>query len=393
MCLFAKGRWGGQPWAEQGARERSEWLTRVLWLYIILLNGSERHPILINNNSRDNLLSEAFRPNDIKFYRLILLWKIFIFILILTSTLSLEYGRNLRIRLPTECPFTAEKCTHPIIIDEQCLEPAPKAVKWLKLHFEPNHNISIHCTKSLGTSGLWKDKTTPLTRWKTYPLQCKRDGQGNHNSYLILRFWIPWTQYYNMQQDGDIHEVSTDIEHELFLFTNAIVLSAEAGLIPTDLYLEQTRDMAIVRWATALPDNNIATAFFPPDFPLQDSCRFPSHRRTASSKVEAMKPKTWDSTSFTAVQSVLPIDDIVRKVRLIFKKWPVARKPNIWSPPSGEECGYYDNTIKTVREPIYENGNCATTLSTMAAGHRSGRLAIHDITEVYCCAHPSDKGR
>jgi len=45
----------------------------VLWLYIILLNKSGRHPILITNDSRENLLSEAFRLNDIKFYRLILL--------------------------------------------------------------------------------------------------------------------------------------------------------------------------------------------------------------------------------------------------------------------------------------------------------------------------------
>ena len=58
----------------------------------------------MTNDPRENLLSEAVRLNDIKFYRLILLCIIFIFILILTSTLSLWCGRNLRIRLPTECP-------------------------------------------------------------------------------------------------------------------------------------------------------------------------------------------------------------------------------------------------------------------------------------------------
>jgi len=46
-----------------------------------------RQPILITKDPRENLLSEAFRVNDIKFYRLILLSIIFIFILILTSTL------------------------------------------------------------------------------------------------------------------------------------------------------------------------------------------------------------------------------------------------------------------------------------------------------------------
>jgi len=45
----------------------------ILWLYIILLNKSERHPILITNDPGENILSEACRLNDIKFYRLILL--------------------------------------------------------------------------------------------------------------------------------------------------------------------------------------------------------------------------------------------------------------------------------------------------------------------------------
>jgi len=98
-----------------------------------------------------------------------------------------------------------------------------------------------------------------------------------------------------------------------FYSTNTIVLSAQACLMPTDLYLEQISDMATIRWATALPDNNIATALFPPGFQLRDSLRFPSNRRAAFSKAGGMKPKTWDSTSFTSVQRVLPIDDIARR--------------------------------------------------------------------------------
>ena len=103
-------QWVGQPCAGQSARERSERLTVVLWLYIIAPNSSEKYPILITNNSGENLLSEAFRLNNINFYRLILLSIIFIFILILTHyTLSLRCSRNLRIPLPTECPhYTIE---------------------------------------------------------------------------------------------------------------------------------------------------------------------------------------------------------------------------------------------------------------------------------------------
>ena len=62
-----------------------------------------------------------------------------------------------------------------------------------------------------------------------------------------------------------------------FYSTNTNVLSAEACIMPVDLYLEQMRDMAAIRWSTALPDNNIATALFPPGFPLHNSFRLPSN--------------------------------------------------------------------------------------------------------------------
>jgi len=63
-----------------------------------------RHPILISNHSQPNLLRETFRLNDIKFYGLLLLWIIFIFIVILTFTVLLRCGNVLRIRPPTESP-------------------------------------------------------------------------------------------------------------------------------------------------------------------------------------------------------------------------------------------------------------------------------------------------
>jgi len=41
-------------------------------------------------------------------------------------------------RTPKEC---TKKCEHPIVIDEQYVELASKAVNWLGFHFEPNHSI------------------------------------------------------------------------------------------------------------------------------------------------------------------------------------------------------------------------------------------------------------
>ena len=43
----------------------------------------------------------------------------------------------------------ADKCEYPIVIDAQCVEPAPKAVKWLGFHFKPNHNTWTHFAKRL----------------------------------------------------------------------------------------------------------------------------------------------------------------------------------------------------------------------------------------------------
>jgi len=124
--------------------------------------------------------------------------------------------------------------------------------------------------------------------------------------------------------------------------------------MPVDLYLEQIRDMAAIRWSTALPDNNIATALFPLGFSLHDSFRLPSNRRAAFSKAGGMKPKMWDSTSYTSVQRILPIDDVARRARPLFSKWHVPRKPNIWSLPDPDECEYYDDTLKQVREHVHQ---------------------------------------
>jgi len=146
--------------------------------------------------------------------------------------------------------------------------------------------------------------------------------------------------------------------------------------MPVDLYLEQICEMAAIRWSTALPDNNIATALFLLGFPPHDSFRLPSNRRAAFSKAGGMKPKTWDSTSYTSVQTILPIDDVARRARLLFSKWPVPRKPNIWSPPGADKCQYYDHTLKQVREHITRSGRCSTILNTTAIGPHSERAGV-----------------
>ena len=91
----------------------------------------------------------------------------------------------------------------------------------------------------------------------------------------------------------------------------------------------------------------------PPDFPTLDSFRFPSRRRKSFARTGGLKPQTWDSMSYTSIQKILPVNDIARRARLIFTKWPIPRKPTIWFPPDLEECRYYNDTLKAIREAIH----------------------------------------
>jgi len=88
-----------------------------------------------------------------------------------------------------------------------------------------------------------------------------------------------------------------------FYATNISVLSAEACLAPVAVYAEQVRSMTAVRLATALPENNIATAMFPQSFPIQDEFRVATHRRMAFDLNKGgMRPKTWSSKCTTTAQ-------------------------------------------------------------------------------------------
>ena len=138
-----------------------------------------------------------------------------------------------------------------------------------------------------------------------------------------------------------------------FYSTNINVLSAESCLMPVELYLEQIRNMAMLRWATTLPSNNIATALMLLRMLLSEDYRFPSNQRLAFSRLGWLKPKTWNSASYTSVQKILPIDMIARCTRILFPKWPFPRKPNIWSPSEIDEYKYSEDMIKHIREAIH----------------------------------------
>jgi len=81
----------------------------------IYLNIRVLHSTSITNDPQEkNLLSEAFRLNDIQFYHLINLFELF---LSLSSTLSLWCSYNLQVHLFIGCPhYITHKTTHVSIL-------------------------------------------------------------------------------------------------------------------------------------------------------------------------------------------------------------------------------------------------------------------------------------
>ena len=247
------------------------------------------------------------------------------------------------------------KCEHPINVGEDCIQPASKSVKWLGFHFEANLSTWTHFAKRLSLAQVAFHRIKRLSTLG-----------GNLSPYSAPRmakaFILP-TRLYGAEfldpQPGMQRKMEVVLSRvrrwitNCFYTTNTNVLSAEACLMPLRLYLKQIRDMAIIRWTTALSSNNIAMALMPLEVPLADDFRFPTNRRLAFSGPGGMKPKTWGSASYTSVQKILPMDMIARRARILFPKWPFPRKPNTWLPPELEEYKYYEDTIKHIREAIH----------------------------------------
>jgi len=243
---------------------------------------------------------------------------------------------------------------HLIVVDGECIQPAPRAAKWVGFHFENNDGRWTNYANRLALAQAAFDRikrlSSPGSRLTPY------SGQWIAKAIIIptlvygVEFLDP-SATMKHKMEVLLNEVQGLVTNCCYS-TNTNVLSAAACKMPVGLYLEQIRDMAAIRWATALPDNNIATALLPPGFPLHNSFRLLCNRRAAASKARGIKLKTWDSTSYRLVRRILPMGDVARRARLLFSKWPVASKPNIWSPPDPDECEYYDDSLKQVREHI-----------------------------------------
>ena len=86
-----------------------------------------------------------------------------------------------------------------------------------------------------------------------------------------------------------------------FRATETRAWSAEACLMPIELYIIQTQALAAVRWATSDPGNNYTTVLLPSGYPTRSSFRVETVRREAFDKPGGTRPKAWNSTSTTSV--------------------------------------------------------------------------------------------
>jgi len=252
-----------------------------------------------------------------------LLEEVFTWIKNVATSLGLEFSTHktdlIHWRTPRE---KVDRSEHPIVVDGECIQPAPKAVKWLCFHFENNHSTWTHYANrhALAQAAFDRIKRLSSTGGRLTPYSTRRMGKA-----IIIPGLLYGAEFLNpsatMRHKMEVlrNRVKRWIT-KCFYSTHTNVLSAEACIMLVELYLEQIRNMAAIRWSTALPDNNIATALFLPGFRLHDSFSLPSNRRAAFSKAGGIKPKTWDSTSYTSVQRILPIDDMVRRARLLFSK-------------------------------------------------------------------------
>jgi len=143
----------------------------------------------------------------------------------------------------------ADKYEHPIGIDEQCVEPAPKAVKWLGFHFEPNHSTWEHFAKRLALAQAAFERikrlSSPGGRLTSYSERRMANGIIVPTLFYGAEFLEP-----NITMGNKMETFMNRVRRWItncFYSTNTIVLSAEACLMPTNLYLEQIRDMARIR--------------------------------------------------------------------------------------------------------------------------------------------------
>jgi len=137
---------------------------------------------------------------------------------------------------------------HPIVVDGKCIQPAPQAVKWLGLHLENNHGTWTHYTNRLALAQAAFDRirrlSSPGSRLTPYSAR-----------KMAKAIIIPTLLYC-----AEFLDLSATIKHKMevplnrikrwitncFYSTNTNVLSAEASIMPVDLYLEQIHNMATI---------------------------------------------------------------------------------------------------------------------------------------------------
>jgi len=159
----------------------------------------------------------------------------------IATSLGLEYSTNkaglIHWRAPRE---KVARSDHPIVVDGECIQPAPTAVKWQRFYFENNYCTWTHYANRLALVQAAFDRIKRLSSpgCRLIPYSAGR---------MVKAFIIPTLQY-----GAECLDLSATMRHKMevllkrvkqwitncFYSTNTNVLSAEACIMPVDRYLE-----------------------------------------------------------------------------------------------------------------------------------------------------------
>jgi len=203
------------------------------------------------------------------------------------------------------------ECT--VMFQSHVIEPAGKAVKWLRFWHTDNGEKSTHFGKrlALAQAAFIRIQRLSMPGKGVSPYGARRLAKG-----IILPTLLNGAKIFDLTVTmiGKMQRFWNRVLRWItnsFYATNTTVISVEACLALIKLYAKQGREMTAVRITTAVRKNNRATAMLPGGYPLVEEYRYPTNRRQAfDNNKGGMRPEMWNSTATTTAEVHLPIHEV-----------------------------------------------------------------------------------
>ena len=156
-------------------------------------------------------------------------------------------------------------------LDGVRVHPEKDKQRWLGYWWTPNMNPAKHFTKRLSiTQGAFERIQRPSGFGKGLtPYQCRRLAKA-----ILLPTMLYGAEVFQPQATilSKMETMWRRVQRWItncFRVTEIKALSAEACLMPIELYIMQTQALATIRWATSNPRNNYTTALLLYGYPIR----------------------------------------------------------------------------------------------------------------------------